>query len=176
MAHLLQREGVPSAFGGRIFNQWPALRTRIPGHFLAERLEQAPQVVERLMTVPGSYSPPERIPQAFSQAIDHYREHRPDIEAHLHQVLNAADIAPENLVETDADLARNIVAALTLGDINFSGADTDQVQSQLSRRCLPAGSLRDYLTAYYQAADKYLDERGRPIIDWLAKLTDQTGK
>ena len=38
MARLLQERRIPLAYGGRIFNNIPAIRQRIPGHFLGCKL------------------------------------------------------------------------------------------------------------------------------------------
>ena len=63
------KEQVPLAYGGLIFNLLPALRQRIPGHFLGEQLEAAPQRVESLMTAPRPAPTPETVPDRYLQAL-----------------------------------------------------------------------------------------------------------
>ena len=62
VAHVLQQEGVGLAYGGLVFNLVPDLRRRIPGHFVGERLDLAPQMVERLITAPRPVVEPDPAP------------------------------------------------------------------------------------------------------------------
>ena len=61
MAELVHERGVPLAYGGLVFNLVPALRARIPGHFLGESLEEAPQMVEKVLSSP-TMMPPLELP------------------------------------------------------------------------------------------------------------------
>jgi len=172
MAQLLGQERTPLAFGGRIFNILPALRDRIPGHFLGERLEVAPQVVEQLLTSTRPLPAVEAVSQVYQQALTHYRERRTLVEAHLWGTARPEGILSDYLTLANAELGRNIVAALTLGNMAFLDADIDWLRGLLRNHEIPAKLSHDYFDAYYQAAQKHVDERGRPVVDWLAKLTD----
>ncbi len=80
-ARFLQAEGVPLAYGGLIFNLLPALHARVPGHFLGERLDSAPDAVESLMAaahLPAQTEPPSG---TFTIAREHFEERRGLIEA-----------------------------------------------------------------------------------------------
>jgi DNA-binding transcriptional MerR regulator/methylmalonyl-CoA mutase cobalamin-binding subunit len=176
MAQLLGQERVPVAFGGMVFNLVPALRDRIPGHFLGERLENAPQVVGRLMVTPLLHPPVEPVLETCHQASGHYRERQAHIEVRLGQVLRPTGIAHEYLNKANTELGRNILAALTLGDMDFLGTDIDWLECLLRDYTAPADSLHSYLHAYYRAAKEHLDERGQLIVDWLAELIDHNVK
>jgi len=176
MARLLQHERVPVAFGGRVFNLVPGLRDRIPGHFLGERLEHAPQVVDRLMAGPHPQPPVESLTEAYRQAGDHYRERQAHIEVRLGQTLRPVGMAREYLNKANTALARNILAALMLGDMGFLDTEVDWLACLLRDYPAPADSLPDYLNAYYQAAKVHLDERGHPIVAWLAELMDHNAR
>jgi len=169
MAQLLQQEGVPLAFGGGIFNRLPALRDRIPGHFLGERLDLSSQVVEKLMATYHPLPVAESLSVAYHQAQGHYCERQVHIEVHLFQSLQLMDIPHEYLARTNAELGRNIVAALKLGDMDFLDTDTRWVKDLLNGYQPSADRLHAYLEAYYQAARIHLGERGDPIVTWLAK-------
>jgi len=170
MAQLLQQERVPLAFGGMIFNILPALRRRIPGHFLGQSLEDGPPAIEQMMASPRPYLPLEAVPPVYRPALEHYRERQAHMEAHLGQALAEMGIDPEHLAIANAEMARNIIAAITLGDMAFLGVDIEWVKGLLDNHRLPGESLDDYLQAYYQAAQTHLDERGQPIVRWLAQL------
>ena len=66
------------------------------------------------------------------------------------------------------ELARNIAAALRLGDINFIGDSIDWVAGMTRNGHVTAETMEGYLSAYLQAAKTHLDERGAPIVDWLS--------
>lgn len=170
MARFLQQEGIPLAFGGRIFDRLPALRTRIPGHFLGSGLEQAHRSVEELMTVPRPTPLPVPITETYRQALGHYRERRLLIEADLAQ---SPDLLREPwFLTANREMARDIVAALTLGDIDFVDDSIDWLAELNSDDYVPVETLDDYLGVYCQAARKRLDERGAPIVAWLSRRID----
>jgi DNA-binding transcriptional MerR regulator/methylmalonyl-CoA mutase cobalamin-binding subunit len=173
MAQALQREGVPLAYGGLIFNQLPTLREHIPGHFLGEHLESAPQLVGTLMAASCPLSTVEAVPEAYQQAGEHYRERQGLIEAQLGQALSPMGIAPNHLALTNREIALDIGAALTLGDVDYMDAEIEWVESLMRNHRMPTEALHGYLRAYYQAAKMQLDERGEPILAWLARLTDE---
>jgi DNA-binding transcriptional MerR regulator/methylmalonyl-CoA mutase cobalamin-binding subunit len=166
MAQALQREGVPLAYGGLIFNLLPTLREHIPGHFLGERLESAPRAVEALMTTPCPPPAVEAVPEAYQQAGEHYRQRQGLIEAQLGN-------APNHLLPTNRELARDIGAALTLGDVDYMDAEIEWLEGLMRNHRMPTEMLHGYLHAYYQAARMQLDERGEPILAWLARVTDE---
>jgi DNA-binding transcriptional MerR regulator/methylmalonyl-CoA mutase cobalamin-binding subunit len=173
-AQLVHREGVPVAYGGLIFNLQPALRARLPGHFLGEHLEMAPRMVEILMTAPRPVSAVEPVPEAYHQAQDHYRERLGAIEASLNQTLSRTDLVPGYLSIANRELALNIDAALALGDMRYLGTGIDWARGLLSNYRLPADALGGYLASYYQAVQDNLDERGEPIVTWLAKIVHES--
>ncbi|UCC64819.1 MAG: MerR family transcriptional regulator [Anaerolineae bacterium] len=170
MAQLLQQEGVPLAFGGRIFNVLPALRRRIPGHFLGQSLEDGPAAIEQLMASPRPYAPLEAAPLVYPQALEHYCERQAHMQAHLGQALERTGIDPEHLAIANAETSRNIIAALTLGDMAFLGVEIEWIKGLLDNHRLPREPLDNYLQAYYEAAQNHLDERGQPIARWLGQL------
>jgi DNA-binding transcriptional MerR regulator len=172
MAWLLQQERLPLAFGGAIFNLLPSLRDRIPGHFLGERLEMVPQVVEALMAVPRSVPSQEAVPEAYKRAREHFRERRAQIEAHVSQALGQKLVAYDYLAVVNEEFAHNIVAALTLGNMDFLSTDLHWLTGLLKGHDMPTELLLSYLSAYYQAAKAQLDERGSLIVAWLARLVE----
>jgi DNA-binding transcriptional MerR regulator len=172
-AGLLQQAGVPVAYGGLIFNLLPALRQRIPGHFLGEQLEAAPQAVESLMTARRPVPALEPIPATYFQALQHFQERQSFIEARVIQSLNSAGYAHNHLTLANREMGLNIGAALALGDMDFLGTDVEWVTGLLRNHRLPVEALYGYLRAYHHVTIEELDERGEPIITWLGKLISQ---
>ncbi len=170
MAQLLHRERVPLAYGGRIFNRLPALRSRIPGHFLGERIEHAPKTIERLLASATAAPAVETRSEKYELALASYRENRVQIEAEVWRVLEATQISNDHLTVANTNLSRYITAALTLGDMDFLGFDIDWVKGLLDNYSLPPEMMRQYLETYSQIAEAHLNARGKPIIEWLNQL------
>jgi hypothetical protein len=175
LARLLQRSGTSLAYGGFIFNLLPALRDHIPGHFLGERLDLAPQTVETLLTAPKPPGPVLPVTEQYRQARDHFRQRESLIQAMLVQAQASVGAEPQNLALAHRQMALNIDAALALGDLEFVGTDLDWLKGLLGSRGQPTTILRDYLITYHQAAREHLDERGEPIVTWLERVIRENG-
>jgi DNA-binding transcriptional MerR regulator len=172
---VLQREGVILAYGGLIFNLLPQLRERITGHFLGERLDLAPQVAEALMAAPPLLQGVERVPERYLQARAGFEEQRGNIEAHLTQDLADMGLTSDYLSMANRELALNISAALTLGNMDFLGKDIEWVKGLIRNYQMPSEVLHGYLVAYHRRAREVLDERGALVVAWLEKLVDGNG-
>ncbi len=171
VGQLLQRLQVPLAFGGRIFNMLPDLRQRIPGHFLGEQLETAPQFVEQLLTSSPSLPSYKPVSETYRQALVSFCRRQNMLEAEMWQRIGSADIPPGHLSIANQALAGNITAALTLGDMNYLCTDIKWVEGLLDNYNIPTELLHQYVNAYYDAAQAHLGDAGRPILDWLAELS-----
>jgi methanogenic corrinoid protein MtbC1 len=179
IANLLNREHAPLAFGGAIFNHLPALRSRIPGHFLGERLDSIPQVVEQFLMSPHMGWPPPAAPQPseeYQQALIYYREHQALIEAQVWQLLKDEQIPHSRLANANTKFARNIIAALMLGDIAFVGTSIVWVEGLFINHQMPTEQFHRYVSAYRQAVQTHLDQQGQVIRNWLAQLALEDAK
>jgi DNA-binding transcriptional MerR regulator/methylmalonyl-CoA mutase cobalamin-binding subunit len=172
MAQVLREQEMPVAYGGLIFNTIPELRARIAGHFLGERLEQVPRLVESLMVAPRPAPEAEPVPDRFGEMEAHFRERRGQIEAQLVQNLIAEGMPVNHLAVANGEMGLNIDAALALGNIAYLGTDIEWVEDLIKNYRLPTESLKTYLRAYRRVAGEQLDERGEPIVAWLGSLVD----
>jgi DNA-binding transcriptional MerR regulator len=172
MAYLLQEHAVPTAFGGLIFSQQPGLRARIPGHFLGERLDLAPQEVEWLMTGRRTLPIVEPVAEEYQQALAHFQDRLALIEAELFRALQDRQLLARHLTLANRELAVGVEDALALGDMEYLGTDLAWVEGLLHNREVGADDLRTFLEVYRGAAAKYLDKRGEPILAWLRKVTE----
>jgi len=170
VGRLLGEQAVPLAFGGRAFNLMPGLRGCIPGHFLGERLELAPRAVGEILSSPPPLPPAQIASQAYRQALIHYRERQALIQAQTWGRMKPQGIQPDYLDIANTHLELGIMAALTLGDLDFLEVDIAWVAGLLSNHGLPAELLPRYLTAYHQAAATHLDQRGAPLVSYLAQI------
>lgn len=170
VAESVAAQGRMLAYGGLVFNMLPQLRERVPGFFLGERLEETPRVVARLLTSRNSPEPVKSVPEDYRQALAAYGDQYPLIEATTWQTASELGMPAGQLSRANRSLSQNIIAALKFGDISLAGADMDWVSGLLFRRDVPPDLRRAYLSAYAEAAEARLDDRGRLVVDWLRSL------
>ncbi len=171
-AKLIKHTGVPLAFGGQIFGQMPALCQRIPGHFLGEEIVKTPQVVDQLIKMRSPVPDVDQTTREYQLALTHFYERQPLIDAAVWQSMHGTDMSDNHLNAAGYNLSSNIIAALILGDMNFLQDDIGWVEGLLTNYQLPKSIFHNYLRAYQQAALEQLDERGKPVINWLNQLVD----
>lgn len=178
MAFLVERQNIALAFGGQIFNNSPALRKRIPGHFLGKNLNEAPRVIEQLLTSAHISTPTVApVSKTYQQALEHYSNRQPLIDALVWETtLPGSGISEHHLSVAGYNLSRNIIAALTLGNVDFLRSEVTWVTNLVVNHQLPPTLLCIYFEAYLKAAQKELDERGAPVITWLAQVVANCGQ
>lgn len=171
IAQVLEPFGIPLAYGGLIFNRLPALRDRVPGHFLGDRLDVVPEKVDRLLAAPRTAAPASiAIPDRYRLARAHYQERLGLIEVSVSREMRSMGLISAYLPQSNRELALNVGAALALGNLEFLGTDLEWVEGLMQSREMPRALLADYLEAYYRAARTHLDEPGEPILTWLGNL------
>jgi methanogenic corrinoid protein MtbC1 len=172
MGLVLQKLGVPMAYGGQVFNLMPALRARITGHFLGERLDMAPEMVEQLLVSAPPIPTAEKISESYQQALTAYRRNQARIEAEIWQTIDETNVLYQllNLNLANRNLAQNITAALTFGDMTFMGNDWLWIKGLLNHQRIPNELLLFYLQAYHQAVNLHLGSVGQPIRLWFDEL------
>ncbi len=78
---------------------------------------------------------------------------------------------PRLLAAANANFSRNILAALSLGDIHYLGPDMDWIEGLLIYHAgLPADKLDIYLETYLEAARASLGDPEHPLVQWLSGL------
>jgi hypothetical protein len=170
IANFLQEQKVQIGFGGLIFNLIPSLHTHIAGHFLGERLEETPHLVEDLIRFapPAPNVPP--VAESYRVALSHFRQQQSQIDAHIWHEFQQAEIPYAHFVTATRYMARNIIAALSLGNMDYIGSELDWIKPLLANFQWPSGTLLRFLSVYHEASDLYLNGRGRPIIESLAQV------
>lgn len=172
MCLALHHKGVRTGFGGAVFNTVPALRARIPGHFLGHTLEEGLQSVTQIMTFNPAAPATEPPAQAFKQALAAYHASLPLIESEVWQEIRGADIAFEHISDTNTLLANMVTAGLKLGNINRVDAYREHIRALLSSQPLSELHRDNYLNAYYRAAQRHLQEGDSPLLQWLESTVD----
>ena len=164
----LNRNNIPLAFGGLIFNRVPALRQRIPGHFLGDSIEKAFQ----LITGPGLSLAPsaeEASADPCRELARLFREKRPAIELELYGKLDMEYLAAANRF-----FGSGLNAALELGDPVYLEADMDWITHLLKGRGVPDQALPSFLEAYSRQVEKALGAASAPITAWINSYLKRT--
>ncbi len=170
MAEVLYSERVPVAFGGLVFTETPNLHLVIPGYYLGDKLERAVSVVEQMMSSLRPTAAQRLVSYDYKEAVEHFRARQSLIETDIWQAMEL-QIQKRHLATANLSFGRNIIAALTLGDMNYLDPDIDWIEGLLVNHYeIPAGSLDAYLEAYYDSLVRNLDQRGYLIIDWMARV------
>jgi DNA-binding transcriptional MerR regulator len=168
MGQLLFNERVPMAYGGRIFRQLPSLRQRIPGHYLGDRIDAAPQVIDQIMALPHAQAALTPVVHEYQEALHHFKANAAQIEADVWHRVGASCFRPEHLEQANQTMRRNISAALMLGDLRFLEPDFVWASEMLGNRYKKSDDLLVlYLQAYLAAFQLHLNENGAIISNWL---------
>lgn len=170
MAEILFRERVPLAFGGQVFTEVPELPKVIPGYYLGDKLEHVVGQIEQIMTHLRPVPAQRQISYDYKEALDHFCSRQASIEAELWARME--DVIPKRLLAAaNQCFGRNIIAALTLGDMDFLTPDIDWVEGLLvNHHQMPPHVLEHYLNAYYDACVHHLGEPGFVVLEWLSRL------
>jgi DNA-binding transcriptional MerR regulator len=171
-AQILYNQNVPVAFGGRIFNQVPALQERIPGYFLGKQIDQVSDQVKQILSnlrMPSGALP---VSDEYRQALTHFRERQPYIESAVWENVDSSQLPQVVLAYWNLNMARNISGALMLGDLSYLSSDLTWAKEMLINHNLPIETLYAYLTTYYHAADQNLDTQGEVIVAWLSQFAN----
>jgi len=59
-----------------------------------------------------------------------------------------------------------------LGKLDLIQPEFSWLEGLLVNYQVPPNLFHEYLMIYQQALEKHLDDRGKPIVDWIAKKTD----
>lgn len=170
MAEVLLQARIPVAFGGLIFTEVPGLYEAIPGYYLGDRLESVVSEIEHIMTNLRPQPAQRQVGYDYKEALEHFRSRQAMIDAEIWQIM--PDAMPQRLLAiANLSFGRAILAALTLGRIDYLNPDVDWIEGLLvNHHQIPAEALEGYLAAYYEASLRHLDEKGFVVLEWLSRL------
>jgi DNA-binding transcriptional MerR regulator len=170
MAEVLYKERVPVAFGGLIFTEIPHLYQVIPGYYLGDKLETATAVVEQVMASLRPLSAQRMVGYDYKEAVEYFRMRQALLETDVWQQMQQ-HMPKRHLGTANLSFGRAIIAALSLGDMNYLDPDIDWIEGLLVNHYeMPPAALDAYLDAYYDAAVRHLGKQGHLVIDWMARL------
>jgi DNA-binding transcriptional MerR regulator len=170
MANTLQKLDLLVAYGGRIFNLLPEIRDRIPGLFLGEVLEEAPAAVAYFLSHTILQNQVQEPPELYKRIFQSFQSQLVDIESAIWDEIMGTGIPFMQLALANANMAQNIMAALTLGEISFLGYDLQWIRDLLHNHDIPDEILNRYVSTYANAVSSELDHGGELISDYLISL------
>jgi methanogenic corrinoid protein MtbC1 len=170
----LRETGTPLAFGGWIFEHISELDRWIPGYYLGGDLLGAISHIENLLT--GSMPQISYEPRGddFSETLSHFIEMKQYIGDETLNKLKehlGEGVQVDNIQEVNEFFTEDIIAALSLGDLSLVHLELEWVKNLIIHHGVSSEMLSEFLFSYYEAAQIHLDERGKPILDWLASIT-----
>ncbi len=172
MAAEVNAHGASLAYGGGIFNVYPAITGRIPGYFLGTTLADVPQAVERLLTRLPPLLEIAPLPPEYSLALDKFAEKEALIVTTVNQALQDGPIQPANLEYANTFFTRDLLSALAMGDIHLLDHAAGWLEGLLGNYGLSAALAGRYFAAYRQAVQQHLAGNAAPLLDWLAGVSE----
>ncbi|MEI6290646.1 MAG: MerR family transcriptional regulator [Chloroflexota bacterium] len=168
-AKMITEYGVNVAFGGRIFGLHPDLPEKIQGYFLGNSLNSAIEIIENIAVT--NYKPFKAFDNSeeYKNTIYIYSKHRPFIEAILDQRLADNETNKNMFPDAHVYFGDNIVAALTLGDIEYMNPEMDWLKTLLLLNQKQGHLVTQYLKMYSEVIDQHLGNRAIPISRWLER-------
>lgn len=161
--------GIPVGYGGRIFNIVPETRRHIPGYFLGETLETGLSGIEMLLSedIPAPEVPPSN--EALAGVRDALLQAGDGIAFDVKQRMAALG-APATAMDTALRFTRRqLLAALSLGDLDFMQGELTWVEGLLQHRRVASAMLPAFWRAYREAIVQHAGAQGQVIADWLAE-------
>lgn len=167
MARFLQARQTPVAYGGLIYNRLPALRGRMPGHFLGEQLDDAASQVAAILAAGAPLQDGEPVDKSYQRALLCFERQRRFLEGQVWQRMMDQGLASDHLQVANAHLEQGICAALAFGDMALLDHEIDWVRGLLVHHGLPVQALAAYLAIYREVAGEQLATDCAPVVAWL---------
>ena len=172
-ALMLSSQGIPVAFGGRIFNLHPSLPLVIPGSFLGHDVPSALDEIETLLAKKFKPMQVKSASTIYLTAHQAFVSKRPQIELSLKGWIEPLSIAPDDIQTGIHFLSENITAALQLGDMSYVSGEVQWLKSLLHFYEAQPQQLIYFMHAYSEAVNKHINGQGKPIFEWLAAETEK---
>lgn len=169
-SQLLQDRGIPLAFGGNVFLETPGLADKIPGTHLDADLGRTVSTIEGLLSAPDTKIETAIAPNPYQDLRDEFDENLPYLE-------NLALIAIKErgnasflngiLKDTNDYLFQDILAALTLGDINYLHPNFAWITGLMKNRDYQLQDFKSYLESFIAVSEEKMTDHAQPLLKWL---------
>ena len=169
-AEFVNNRSIPLAYGGGIFNLIDGLSERIPGHFLGQSVDSAPQIIEHLVTYQPSPRVSKPLPPDYTDALTGFREREALIFARMGQLMQSSQIVLRHLETANENFSRAVIAALALGDIHLLDHSIGWLNGLLENYGVSPAFAVQYYRAFQQAVHEQPGFQAGPLSEWLVKF------
>ncbi|MCB0010511.1 MAG: MerR family transcriptional regulator [Anaerolineales bacterium] len=166
----LAQIGIPTAYGGSIFNRVPGLSRYVTGHFLGQSIEDAVPIINKLLIEKPPMYRARPLPLAYQHNIHHFISSHSLISYEMMQAMNGSGIPQQFLEGTSHRFKESILAALKLGDIHLLDSELTLTQHLMENHGITFAMQRTFLHTYHQACQTVLEENSDIVTTWLANL------
>ncbi|MCS7282765.1 MAG: MerR family transcriptional regulator [Anaerolineae bacterium] len=167
LAELARAEGIPLGYGGRAFNQVPALRHHIPGYFLGEHLDEVPQRLEQWTAEGPPLLRVEPVPGLYREALGIFRLREIAIWGTVWLRLMEEGTAPDWFLEFGQEFGLHIQATLATGEMAVMDTYLSWLRGLRGERAVPKGWLPHFLSAYADALDRWMGSSAAFLAEYL---------
>ena len=109
----------------------------------------------------------------YNQALAKFVEKEVIIVASVTQAMQLEQLEPAHLENANSHFTRNIVSALSLGDIHAMDHSMGWLEGLLGNYGMSPLLAGRYFNAYRQAVQQHLGSHGSLILDWFSKFLDR---
>ncbi len=169
MSEYIVTQGLPLAYGGRIFNDVPSASQFISGYFLGDDVANVPQMVERLVNTPPPMLSVLPVSPEYTKTLKQFVQNEGAIATHVASIFRSEPVDPAQLDNTNGYLGQFIASALTLGDINLLDSSILWLNGLLKTYGFTAALVSQFYATYRLEVEHYLAEQGSIIRNQLAK-------
>ena len=169
----LKDAGVHFAFAGSIFARSGGLSQRIPGYYLGDRLDRVVHAVETVIQMPDLSVGTNIVRPDYQQAREQIAEKQSIIKADIWNQLSNDGIKDHTLQIANDAFMQDILAALTLGDLDSLTNEIEWVDTLVSYQALSDKLLPKYLRIFADTLDRHIGSLGQVVIDWLRATAKQ---
>ena len=171
MARFLQSQQTPG-FGGLIYNRLPALRDKMPGHFLGEQLDEAASRAGAILEAAATLLAGDPVDKSYRLALACFERQRRFLEGQVWLCMIDQGITSGYLQVANEHLQQGICAALAFGDMAL--LDHDRLGAGLlANHQVPQQALAHYLSLYAGVARELLDASCKPVVEWVAGVAGE---
>jgi DNA-binding transcriptional MerR regulator len=169
MSEFIVTQGIPLAYGGRVFNDVPAASQYISGYFLGNDVANVPQMVERLVSTPPPMPSGLPVSPQYTKTLKQFVQNEGAIATHVASIFRSEPVDPAQLDLTNAYIGQFISSALTLGDINLLDSSVLWLNGLLKTFGFSPALMSQFYATYRLEVEHYLADQGSIIQDQLAK-------
>ncbi len=176
-ARMLRGAGIPLAFAGSIFSRQVGLIQSISGYYLGDCLDRVIQEVEAVLKHPGPAMDIRMPGNDYREAKIQIEDRQAMIKADIWNELQNNGIKEHTLQAANDALMQDILAALTLNNMDSLQMEIEWVDTLIAHQSLPKKLLSEYLRVFANSIDRSAGEAAKVVSDWLrATATNQEVK